>query len=92
MRWSLVDQYSVGNSTMTITTLILLLATGILAVTAVDICPNKSISITSCCDLKSFFTFTKNVASGVYVLKSFCGNDCITADAYAYCDTINGGG
>ena len=80
---------------MTITTLILLLATGILAVTAVDNCPKKNISITSCCDtLKSFFTFSRNTAaaktSGVYVLKSFCGDDCIVADAY--CDTSNGGG
>ena len=79
---------------MTITTLILLLATaGILAVSAVDNCPNKNISITSCCDTsKSFFTFGRNVAaaSGVYVLKNFCGDDCIVADAY--CDTSNGGG
>ena len=79
---------------MTITTLILLLATGILAVTAVNICPNKNITIKSCCDTsKSFFTFSRNVAtksSGVYVLKSFCGDDCIIADAY--CDTSNGGG
>ena len=80
---------------MTITTLILLLATGILEVTAVDNCPKKNISITSCCDtLKNFFTFSRNVAaaktSGVYVLKSFCGDDCIVADAY--CDTSNGGG
>ena len=77
---------------MTITTLILLLATGILAVTAVDSCPKKNISITSCCDVsKSFFTFGRNAAaSGVYVLKNFCGDDCIVADAY--CDTSNGGG
>ena len=80
---------------MTITTLILLLATGILAVTAVDKCPNKNISITSCCDTsKSFFTFGRNAAaakgSGVYVLKNFCGDDCIVADAY--CDTSNRGG
>ena len=85
---------SVGNSTMTITTLILLLATGILAVTAeVDNCPSQNISITSCCDLRSkFFTFARNTkaSSGVYLLKNFCGNDCITADVY--CDIFNGGG
>ena len=86
---------SVGNSTMTITTLILLLATGIVAVTAVDDClPSK---INSCCELlvpKQFFTFSRNVqnvsSSGVYQLNKFCGNDCIQAEAY--CDTSNGGG
>ena len=85
---------------MTITTLILLLATGIVAVTAVDDCPSPSPSnISSCCELvslapKQFFTFSRNVqnasSSGVYLLKKFCGNDCIQAEAY--CDTISGGG
>ena len=80
---------------MTITTLILLLATGIVAVTAVDDCPNQNLSITSCCDTsKFFFTFGRNAAgklpSGIYLLESFCGKNCI--DAEAYCDTSNGGG
>ena len=82
---------------MTITTLILLLTTGIVAVTAVDYCSNVSHSvINSCCELmpKQFFTFSRSdqnaSSSGVYQLNKFCGNDCIKADAY--CDTINGGG
>ena len=81
---------------MTITTLILLLATGIVAVTAVDDCPSQNTSITNCCDLRlnNFFTFGRNVgvakSSGIYILKHFCGKGCINADAY--CDTSNGGG
>ena len=80
---------------MTITTLILLLATGIVAVTAVDDCPSQNTSITSCCDTsKFFFTFGRNAAgklpSGIYLLKHFCGKTCINAEAY--CDTSNGGG
>ena len=81
---------------MTITTLILLLATGIIAVTAVDDCPSVSPSnISSCCEPvpKQFFTFSKNVqngsSSGVYQLNKFCGDDCIQAEAY--CDTSSGG-
>ena len=88
---------SVGNSTMTITTLILLLATGILAVTAVDNCPRKYVSlpITNCCELRQFFTFSRSVKntthlSGVYWLNNFCGDECTKAEAY--CDTRNGGG
>ena len=82
---------SVGNSTMTITILILLLATGIVAVTAVDDCPSQNTSIESCCELTSnFFTFGRNVLpSGTYLLKSFRGK-CINAEAYY--DTSNGGG
>ena len=82
---------------MIISTLILLLATGIVAVTAVDDCPSVSLSnISSCCELvlKQFFTFSRNLhnasSSGVYLLNKFCGNDCIQAEAY--CDTSNGGG
>ena len=80
---------------MTITTLILLLATaGILAVTAVDNCPSKYTLITSCCDLRStyFFTFGRNVktSSGIYSVKNFCGNNSVIADGY--CDHCNGGG
>ena len=79
---------------MTITTLILLLATGIVAVTAVDDCPSQNTPITDCCELNSdFFTFGSNAAeklpSGIYLLKKFCGK-CINAEAY--CDTINGDG
>ena len=81
---------SVGNSTMTITTLILLLATGIVAVTAVDDCPSQNTSLASCCDIANFFTFGRSeLPSGIYLLKSFC-EKCINAEAY--CDTSNGGG
>ena len=80
---------SVGNSTMTITTLMVLLATGILAITAVDDCAYTS--ITNCCDLQSKFYFARTrPSSGVYLLKSFCENNCTDVDAY--CDTSNGGG
>ena len=89
--------FSVGcNSTMTITTLILLLATGIVAVTAEDNCSNQNTSITSCCDVRSrkFFTFGRNAgaknSSGIYLIENFCRKDCINAEAY--CDTISGGG
>ena len=81
---------------MTITTLILLLATGIVAVAAEDNCPNQNTSITNCCDVKSsnFFTFGKNAGakalSGIYLIENFCGKDCINAEAY--CDTSSGGG
>ena len=82
---------------MTITTLILLLATGIVAVTAVDICPSQYTLTTSCCDLdgqKYFFTFGRNtnakVPSGVYSMKNFCGNDSV--EAFVYCDNCNEGG
>ena len=85
---------------MTITTLILLLATRILAVTPVDNCTRKIDSdhpITSCCELvpKQFFTFSRHAAqdtanTGVHLLNNFCGDDCTQAEAY--CDTSNGGG
>ena len=85
---------------MTITTLILLLATaGILAVSAVDTCPKKNVSqsLTNCCELmsKQFFTFSRSVQNttylpGVYWLNKFCGDECTKAEAY--CDTSNGGG
>ena len=84
---------SVGNSTMTITTLILLLATaGILAVSAVDECSSQYTSITSCCDLRSKYAFARTTvtSSGIYLLKSFCGDNCTDVDVY--CDTSNGGG
>ena len=83
---------SVGNSTMTITTLILLLATGTVAVTAVDYQINENKLITSCCELSSFnFTFARGTNKpGIYLLNNFCGYERIKAAAY--CDTINGGG
>ena len=79
---------------MTITTLILLLATGIVAVTAMNECPSQNTSITNCCELNSdFFTFGGNAGdklpSGIYSMKRICGK-CINAEAY--CDTSNGGG
>ena len=76
---------------MTITTLILLLATGIVAITAVDDCPSQNTAITSCCDHR-FFTFGRslNFPSGVYLLKEFCGDKSKIANAY--CDYCNGGG
>ena len=82
---------SVGNSTMTITTLILLLATGIVAVTAVDNQINENKLITICCELSVFnFTFARSTdRSGVYLLNNFCAYDRIKAAAY--CDTSNGG-
>ena len=77
---------------MTITTLILLLATGIVAVTAVDNQINENKLITSCCELSSFnFTFARGTDTpGVYLLNNFCGYNRIKAAAY--CDTSNGGG
>ena len=85
---------SVGNSTMTITTLILLLATGILAVTAMINCPNKNATITSCCDLNpKLITFAKirtKQSSGIYLVNIPCGDESIIADGY--CDSCNGGG
>jgi len=79
---------------MTITILILLLTTGIVAVTAVDNYLIQNKSITNCCGLsKKFFTFSKSTqkfSSGVYLLNKFCGDDCIKAEAY--CDSSNGGG
>ena len=77
---------------MTITALILLLATGILAVTAVENEINENKLITNCCELSSFnFTFARGTDTpGVYLLNNFCGHEHIKA--LAYCDTNNGGG
>ena len=82
---------SVGNSTMTITTLILLLATGILAVTAIENEINERRVITNCCELSNFtFTFARGTDTpGVYLLDNFCGYK--HKKALAYCDIINGG-
>ena len=78
---------SVGNSTMTITTLILLLATGILAVTAE--CQKDNAPIKSCCCLGFNTTTFNKRRSGVYTMMNFCGVKCY--DAEIYCDTSNGG-
>ena len=78
---------------MTITTLILLLATGILTVTAVENEINEKRLITNCCKLSNFqFTFGRggNETSGVYMLDNFCGYEHMKA--LAYCDTSNRGG
>ena len=81
---------SVGNSTMTITILILLLTTGILAVTLVHGQNNRLIN--NCCQLGyGRFTFSrKTKPSGLYVIPNYCNDDHLEAEAY--CDTSNGGG
>ena len=79
---------SVGNSTMTITTLILLLATGIVAVTAE--CQKDNAPIETCCCLGFNTTAFNKRKSGVYTMMNFCGVKC--NDAEVYCDTSNGGG
>ena len=79
---------SVGNSTMTITTLILLLATGIVAVTAE--CQKDNAPIETCCCLGFNTTAFNKRKSGIYTMMNFCGVKCY--DAEVYCDTSNGGG
>ena len=90
VRWSLVGQCC--NSTMNITTLILLLVTGILGVIAVENEINERRLITNCCELSNFtFTFARGSdTAGVYLLNNFCGYERIKA--LAYCDITNGGG
>ena len=73
---------------MTITTLILLLATGIVAVTAE--CQKDNAPIESCCCLGFNTTVFNKRKSGVYTMMNFCGVKCY--DAEVYCDTSNGGG
>ena len=73
---------------MTITTLILLLATGIQAVTAE--CQKDNAPIKSCCCLGFNTTVFNKRRSGVYTMMNFCGVKCY--DAEVYCDTSNGGG
>ena len=78
---------------MTITTLILLLATGIVAVTLVhgQQAQNDHL-INNCCQLGyGRFTFSrKTKPSGLYVIPNYCKDDHLEAEAY--CDTSNGGG
>ena len=73
---------------MTITTLILLLATGILAVSAE--CQKDTAPIKTCCCLGFNTTVFNKRKSGVYTMLNFCGTKCY--DAEVYCDTSNGGG
>ena len=78
---------------MTITTLILLLATGIVAVTMVHGQQTQNDHlINNCCQLGyGRFTFSrKTKPSGLYVIPNYCKDDHLEAEAY--CDTINGGG
>ena len=78
---------------MTITTLILLLATGIVAVTLVhgQQTQNEDL-INNCCQLGyGRFTFSRKIkSSGLYVIPNYCKDDHLEAEAY--CDTSNGGG
>ena len=73
---------------MTITTLILLLATGIVAVTAE--CKKDNAPIETCCCLGFKTTVFNKRNSGVYTMMNFCGVKCYNAEVY--CDTRNGGG
>ena len=78
---------------MTITTLILLLATGIVAVTLVHGQKTQNDHlINNCCQLGyGRFTFSrKTKPSGLYVIPNYCKDDHLEAEAY--CDTSNGGG
>ena len=78
---------------MTITTLILLLATGIVAVTLVHGQQTQNDHlINNCCQLGyGRFTFSrKTKPSGLYVIPNYCKDDHLEAEAY--CDTSNGGG
>ena len=77
---------SVGNSTMTITTLILLLATGIVAVTLVH-----GSSIKNCCNVatKHYYFSIDRKPSTVYNIVDLCGQG---TTVQGYCDTITDGG
>ena len=77
---------------MTVTTVILLLATGILAVTLVHGQTQNDRLINNCCQLGyGRFTFSrKTKPSGLYVIPNYCKDDHLEAEAY--CDTSNGGG
>ena len=78
---------------MTITTLILLLATGIVTITLVHGQQTQNDHlINSCCQLGyGRFTFSrKTKPSGLYVIPNCCTDDHLEAEAY--CDTIKGGG
>ena len=78
---------------MTITTLILLLATGIAVVNMVhgQQAQNNHL-INNCCQLGyGRFTFSRKIKpSGLYVIPNYCKDDHLEAEAY--CDTSSGGG
>ena len=78
-------------TTTTITTIILLLAIGILPLSSGQQANNTRL-INNCCDLGyGRFTFSRNTRqSGIYVIPNVCRDDHLEAEAY--CDTINGGG
>ena len=71
---------------MTITTLILLLATGIVAVTMV-----QGSSIKNCCNVatKHYYFSTDRKPSTVYTIVDLCGQG---TRVQGYCDTITDGG
>jgi len=69
-------------------TLILLIATGIVAVTAE--CQKENTPIKSCCCLGFNTNIFNKRKSGVYTMMNFCGIKCF--DAEVYCDTSNGRG
>ena len=78
---------------MTIITLIILLATGIVAVTLVHGQQTQNDHfINNCCQLGyGRFTFSrKTKPSGLYVIPNYCKDDHLEAEAY--CDTSSGGG
>ena len=85
---------SSGNSMMAITTLILTLVIGTLAVTLVhgEQTQNNNGLINNCCQLGyGRFTFSRKTKPlGLYVIPNYCKNDHLEAEAY--CDTTNGGG
>jgi len=73
------------------TTIILLLAIGILPPSSGQQVNNTRL-INNCCDLGyGHFTFSRKTRqSGIYVIPNVCRDDHLEAEAY--CDTINGGG
>ena len=79
--------------TITITTIILLLATETVVVTLVHGRQNDRF-IKNCCQLGyGHFTFSRKTKgpSGLYILPNYCKDDHLV-EAEAYCDTSNGGG
>ena len=79
---------SVANSTMAISTLILLLATGILAVSAE--CQKDNALIEYCFSFGFNNTAFSKKRPGVYTMMNLCGTQ--YNDAKVYCDTCSGGG
>ena len=72
----------VGSSTMTITTLILLLATGILAVTLVHGQQTQNDRLINNCYQLGYgrFTFSRKTnPSGLYVVPNYCKDDHLEA-------------